>query len=248
MDRCGDVVRRSWLSVALVVAVGALAGSVAFAAGRSGVARVDGSAGMMAGSGRVAAGGGPFGGAGMTGGSPMMGGSGKGSMTMGAVWLAGDGNPVASILAARGRAAKAAAFAGLHPGEVIWFDNGFYVELKDSAGAAATEVLVDTVSGAVSTEPGPAMMWNTRYGAHRSTTGGAETPAVSAAQARRTAARWLSANLPGRTAEPPDAYPGYCTLETTTGGVVDGMLSVNATTGQVWYHTWHGRFIAREDS
>jgi hypothetical protein len=27
-------------------------------------------------------------------------------------------------------------------------------------------------------------------------------------------------------------------------GTIDGMLPVNATTGQVWYHTWHGRFIA----
>jgi len=27
-----------------------------------------------------------------------------------------------------------------------------------------------------------------------------------------------------------------------------GMLSVNATTGAVWYHTWHGTFIAKEDA
>jgi hypothetical protein len=26
------------------------------------------------------------------------------------------------------------------------------------------------------------------------------------------------------------------------------MLSVNATTGAVWYHTWHGTFIAKEDA
>ena len=44
-----------------------------------------------------------------------------------------------------------------------------------------------------------------------------------------------------------DAYPGYYTVDVTTSGVVDGMLSVNATTGQVWYHTWHGRFIALQD-
>jgi hypothetical protein len=37
-------------------------------------------------------------------------------------------------------------------------------------------------------------------------------------------------------------------METTTAqGTVNGMLSVNASTGQVWYHSWHGRFIARED-
>lgn len=222
--------RRIWLSVALVAAVGALAGSVALAAGRTGSVHVDGSTGMMGGSGRVASGAGM-----MAGGSPMM---------TGTVWLAGDGRPVASIPAARDRAAKAAAGSGLHPGEVIWFDNGFYVELKDGAGSAATEVIVDVNSGAVSTEPGPAMMWNTRYGTHR----GTAAPAVSAAQAEQAATRWLAANLPGRTTLPPDAYPGYYTVETTTAGAVSGMLSVNATTAAVWYHTWHGRFVAREDS
>jgi hypothetical protein len=25
------------------------------------------------------------------------------------------------------------------------------------------------------------------------------------------------------------------------------MLSVHATTGAVWYHTWHGRFIAMQE-
>jgi hypothetical protein len=26
-------------------------------------------------------------------------------------------------------------------------------------------------------------------------------------------------------------------------GQIEEMLSVNGSTGQVWYHTWHGRFI-----
>jgi hypothetical protein len=113
------------------------------------------------------------------------------------------------------------------------------------AGTAATEVLVDPAGGVVSAEPGPAMMWNTRYGLHRA---GVDTAAtVPPEQARRIADGWLAANRPGRHADAPDAYPGYCTLEFTRGGTVDGMLSVNASTGQVWYHSWHGRFIARED-
>jgi hypothetical protein len=29
----------------------------------------------------------------------------------------------------------------------MWFDNGFYVELKDSAGKPATEVIVDPAPG-----------------------------------------------------------------------------------------------------
>jgi hypothetical protein len=37
-------------------------------------------------------------------------------------------------------------------------------------------------------------------------------------------------------------------METTANtGLVNGMVSVNASTGQVWWHSWHGRFIAQED-
>ena len=43
-------------------------------------------------------------------------------------------------------------------------------------------------------------------------------------------------------------YPGYYTLDSASGGKTVGMLSVNATTGAVWYHTWHGEFVAEEDS
>jgi hypothetical protein len=173
----------------------------------------------------------------LTGGSGMMGGTATGMM---------NGAPVTSIAAARQRANSAAAPVGLHTGEVIWFDNGLYVELKDARGASATEVIVNPTTGAVSTEPGPAMMWNTRYGMHRT----AGTPiTVSAAQAQQIATRWVGTNLPGRRVQAPDAYPGYYTLETTnSGGTINGMLSVNASTGQVWYHNWHGTFIAREDS
>ncbi len=225
--------RRTGLVVALVVAVVTLVGSVAYAAtavhdqGRS------------------------------TGSGPM--GSGMGS-GMGQVWLVGDGSAVASIASARARAAQAASTAGLRPGEVMWFDNGFYVELKDAAGNAATEVIVDPVSGAVTTEPGPAMMWNTQYGMHGKSgmNGGAGTQ-VSVAQARTIAQQWLDANKPGQSVASVDAYPGYFTADIalTSAGVagdsapswtLTGMLSVNATTGQVWFHTWHGTFIAREDS
>lgn len=31
-------------------------------------------------------------------------------------------------------------------------------------------------------------------------------------------------------------------------GVLSGMLSVNSSSGTVWYQTWHGALIAREDS
>jgi hypothetical protein len=181
------------------------------------------------------------------GGTSMMGGGTSGGPGMGHLWLTGDGVAVTSIASARARAARAAAPFGLHPGEVIWFDNGFYVELKDAAGAAATEVLIDEANGAVTTEPGPAMMWNTRYLAHSGGTASA-APAITAAQAQQIADRWLQGNRPGRVAGSADAYPGYYTMETTTNGRIEGMVSVNAATGTVWPHTWHGQFLAKEDS
>ncbi|WP_051518942.1 hypothetical protein [Intrasporangium chromatireducens] len=125
----------------------------------------------------------------------------------------------------------------MHPGEVIQFSDNFYVELKDPAGAATTEVLVDPSSGTVQTEPGPAMMWNT----------GTRSAAIAENRARQAAAAWLSANRPAETVGTIEAYPGYYTVDTQVNGKVSGMLSVNAATGAVWYHTWHGAFVAMED-
>ena len=87
---------------------------------------------------------------------------------------------------------------------------------------------------------------NTRYG--RSGPAAATgSPSISAEQAQQLADRWLGENAPGRVASTADAYPGYYTLETASRGQIDGMLSVNAITGAVWAHTWHGRFLAKED-
>jgi hypothetical protein len=177
----------------------------------------------------------------------MMGSSMMGSMgSMGIVWLPGDGVAVSSIPAARARAASAARAAGLHPGEVMWFDNGFYVELKDSSGKPATEVIVDPRTGTVSNEPGPAMMWNTRFGMMGAD--GSSAGLVNSTKARGIATSWLTANRPGTTIKSIDAYPGYFTLDLQSNGVVSGMMSVNSSTGAAWYHTWHGAFIAMEDS
>ena len=168
-------------------------------------------------------------GAGNGGGNGMMGGR---------VWLAGDGTPVTTIAAARARATQAAATSGLHPGEVMQFSLNFYVELKDSSGASVTEVLVDPAGGTVGTEYGPAMMWNS----------GNRTSTMSADQAKALANQWLQVNAAGQSVASADAYPGYFTLDTVSGGNTVGMLSVNAATGAVWYHTWHGTFIVMEDA
>ena len=161
-----------------------------------------------------------------------------GSMMDTHTWLAGYGVPVTTIPAARARAEAAARTNGLHTGEVMQFSRNFYVELKDARGASATEVLVEPATGAVFTEFGPAMMWTT----------GTTPYAVSQDRATAIATAWLQANAHGQTVGSTDLFPGRYTMDTVTGGNTVGMLSVNAIACAVWYHTWHGTFIAKEDA
>ena len=172
--------------------------------------------------------------------------------------FAGGAGPVGDIAAARRQAQEFAARLGLKTGEVMQFANNFYVRLDDQGGAAATEVLVDPRSGDVTLEYGAAMMWNTRYGMMggrgammgRSGAGmGAASGAgpVDASGARVAADRWLAAQGSDARAGEPEAFPGYFTLETRRDGKIDGMVSVNARTGAVLYHWWHGRFVAAEE-
>jgi len=42
-----------------------------------------------------------------------------------------------------------------------------------------------------------------------------------------------------------DAFPGYYSMEIVRHGKIVGMLSVNASSGAVWNHWWHGSFVAK---
>lgn len=147
--------------------------------------------------------------------------------------------------------------------EVMQFQLNYYAIVKDtSTGQGAFELLANPSTGAVFREPGPDMMWNTQYGMGsgyggygpgygpgRGMMGGSASqpqgqPTVDAAKAQQIAQQWLDQYQPGSGTEPPDAFPGYYTLHITKDGQITGMLSVNAYTGQVWYHTWHGAFVA----
>jgi hypothetical protein len=76
---------------------------------------------------------------------------------------------------------------------------------------------------------------------------GTRKRAISAARAEQLADGWLAQNAPGLRAGEADAFPGYYTLHALRDGAVAGMLSVNAYTGAVWYHWWHGRFLRMSD-
>jgi hypothetical protein len=86
-------------------------------------------------------------------------------------------------------------------------------------------------------------MWNTSYGMHR----GQFPTRVTATQAQGIAERWLRDHGTGLIVGTVDSFPGYYTMHTLQSGKISGMLSVNAGTGAVWYHTWHGTYIATSE-
>ncbi len=108
-----------------------------------------------------------------------------------------------------------------------------------------------TGMGAVYPEPGPSMMWNTKYSPMAWMTDGfwfsapsAQMP-VTLAQARDNAEQYLKTYLPNTTVEDKgDTFYGYYNFDLLQNGTTYGMLSVNGYTGVVWYHTWHGNFVA----
>ena len=130
------------------------------------------------------------------------------------------------------------------------FSENFYAEVEEeSTGVHAFELLIDRYTGVVSPEPGPNMMWNTKYGHMGGMMGGwgrqqAGSMSVTPEQAHDVAQQWLDRYLPGSSAaQEADAFYGYYTIHVVKDGQVYGMLSVNGYTGEVWYHTWHGDFI-----
>jgi len=143
---------------------------------------------------------------------------------------------------------EAQGIAHLEVAEVMEFERNFYaVAQEPDTGIGAMELLVDRETGSVGPEMGPNMMWNTRYGMHRrgGMTGRArQETTISPDEAVEIAQRWLDGNRPGLAAEEhADPFYGYYTIHTLEDGHIEGMLSVHGTTGQVWYHTWHGSFI-----
>lgn len=141
--------------------------------------------------------------------------------------------------------------ADLAVDEVMEFNDNFYAIVKERAtGTGAFELLVNKPTGAVFPEPGPNMMWSTKYGMQGHMAGYPQVSGpmtVSDDQATQIAQRWLDQSQPGSTPEKPDVFYGYYTIHILKGGAISGMLSVSGYTGQVWYHTWHGAFIGMEE-
>jgi hypothetical protein len=156
--------------------------------------------------------------------------------------------------------------------EVMQFQWNYYAIVKEqSTGQGAFELLADPRTGAVFPEMGPNMMWNTKYSPMATFGGGmmggmggmmpggmmsgtwgptppSAQPTITAEEAQTLAQEWLDQYQPGSSTETPDAFYGYYTVHITRDGQLNGMLSVNGYTGQVWFHTWHGTFVATSEA
>lgn len=133
--------------------------------------------------------------------------------------------------------------ADLRVDELMEFDRNFYALIKEkSTGIGAFELLVNKATGGVGYEPGPDMMWNAKYGMMRYGPASAAMT-VSADRAAQIAQSWLDQRGGGYTAGTPDAFYGYYTFHFLKNGQVAGMLSINGSSGQAWFHSWHGNFI-----
>src|SRR4030067_1263921 len=86
------------------------------------------------------------------------------------------------------------------------FSDNFYTEVEEqSTGIHAFELLIDRYTGAVYPEPGPNMMWNTRYGHMGGMMGGwrgrqAGPMSVTPERARDIAQGWMDKFLLGASA------------------------------------------------
>ena len=99
---------------------------------------------------------------------------------------------------------------------------------------------------------GPGMMGGYGPGGQRGPGAGTSfrptgEPRVTAADAKTLAQTFLNTRMPGTKVRNVDTFPGYYTLDVTRDGKVVGMLSVNAYSGRVWYHGWHGAFVQEKE-
>lgn len=129
--------------------------------------------------------------------------------------------------------------------EVVPFASYYYARLTDADGANLTEVLVDRYSGNVYPEPGPNMMWNTRSGMY----GGSGATQYDAASATQYATAFLATYDSDAEVLGTQPFPSYYTISfgDHEDDHIEGLLSVNASTGDIWVHTWIGAPLSEDD-
>lgn len=127
-------------------------------------------------------------------------------------------------------------------GDIFIFNNSpYYISvIEEDTGHGAFELLFDPYRGVVYPEMGPNMMWNTKYNMNNGMIWGApiENNLIDRDRALKRAREFANQNDFNVEDEGHHFY-GYYTFHTEVDNETSGMLSVNAYTGQVWYHNWH---------
>jgi hypothetical protein len=176
--------------------------------------------------------------------------------------------------------------------EIMEFEYNFYIIFyEESTGLGAFEMLIwkkaprgmmdgfgghggmmgggmmgsEMMVGQIMPEPGPNMMWNTKYGGMMGHMSGGmmgggmmdggmdvqgqptgEMP-IGVEEAKRIGQQYLDEYFSGKTIEESTQFYGYYTFDFGEEGKIYGMFSINGYTGQAWYHGWHGEFIHMEE-
>jgi len=214
-------------------------------------------------------------GGGMMGGGMMGQGATSGGMMAGAAGpIPPDAKPLPDAdLVARFHAVLPQFPAGARVDDVMLFANNAYAQIVDVDGNGVAELIADRFTGAVVPEPGPNMMWNSTASSVGSPYDGmmgaqGRNPATFTVGDDGMTARdaaWVAPlvrRAADTTAKAPDLAvrssgvalgrgvavlsSGYYTFDYGV-GTVQGMLSVNAYTGAVWPHIWHGAFVGSSE-
>jgi hypothetical protein len=156
--------------------------------------------------------------------------------------------------------------------EIVEFELNYYVVFYEkSTEMNAFEMLIDKQSGRMFPEYGPNMMWNTKYGhmgmmrgiggmmvggmmGRGMMVGGMSgsvqiqgEPQITLDKANEIAQKYIDSTYSGANIEDVLQFYGYYTVHIETDGKFLGMFSVNAYTGSVWWHSWHGAYIQSRD-
>lgn len=131
--------------------------------------------------------------------------------------------------------------------EIIIFENSpYYISIKEKESEhSAFEVLFDPIEKVIYSNYGPKVTWNTKYGSNSYGLFGMsyinlrENKVLNRRQVLEKAKK-LSEKNPLIIKNKGHKYYGYYTFYTKEKEKINGMISVNIYTGEVWYHSWHG--------
>ena len=120
------------------------------------------------------------------------------------------------------------------------YSNNYYVLIWDTERDIGALEIIVFPNGMIHPEP-QSMMWNYLYG--HCIQPQTQAGEIDIEKAKEIAEKWISTNIPGSRIVEEYVFPGYYTFHFKTPEGQMQMLSVNAYTGYVVFHQWHGNYI-----